>query len=417
MTALVLLAAALTSSPEPASDEAPVLPDVPPQEISAKTQETRRDDAALEEDPEARLRSETEAGIAQTPTTERGAFALDLYASVRVHLINTYDLDTEATDVRFGDGNSRAGARLDLEYLPGWKLIGRGEVGFDVVEQFSTRGPDEGQGGLTQRLLFAGIDSAHLTLTYGKDWSAYYRVAGATDRFAIFGGSAGGVYNAGTAGGATGTGRAEDILKARIYVDTGLEMLNAFKPSNVNLQLQRSQPIPKVDGASYDYGAGASSWIETQNNYGLGLAYNVSRVPDTTAIREAGIDGDAVAAAIAGRAFGERWYVAVLYARLENMETTDLDQYINADGIEVYAQWEVKPNWWLIGGLNALEPDANDPEAGDYRVRYGVIGGRYSLRSFERMLYVEYRIDDSRTFDGLRLKDEVTFGVRWDFGN
>lgn len=238
-----------------------------------------------------------------------------------------------------------------------------------------------------------------------------------TDRFAIFGGSASGVYNAGTAGGATGTGRADEILKARIYIDSDLQWFQHLKSGNPNLQVQRSQPIPRVDGAGYDFGAGASAWIETQSEYGITLAANFSRVPDSTLVRDAGIDGDALAIAVSARTFGARWYVSALLTRLENIETMDQNRYINADGIEIYAQWEPIPNWWLIGGLNALEPDTDDPDAGEYRTRYGVIGARYSPSSFERMLYVEYRIDDSRTFDGSPLEDEITFGIRWDFGD
>ena len=85
--------------------------------------------------------------------------------------------------------------------------------------------------------------------------------------------------------------------------------------------------------------------------------------------------------------------------------------------MELYAQWEAVENWWLIGGGNWLEPDEDDPDAGQFRIRYGVIGGRYSFDSFRRMLYIEYRIDDGRTFDGRPTKDEITIGVRWDFGD
>ena len=414
MHRLVLLAAVLLAAEFAAAEDDPSAAE---EQISTETQGTRLDEAALEEDPEARRRKETDAGVEQAPTADRGRFSLDLYGSVRTNVINTFDPETGDRSVRVGDGNSRAGARVSWEYAPGWNLIGRGEAGFDAINQFTTRGPEDGDGGLTRRLLFAGVDSDNLTLTYGTDWSTFYSIAGITDRFAIFGGSASGVYNAGTAGNATGTGRADEILKARIWVDSDVWMFSGLKPGSVNLQYQQSQPIPRVDGASYDYGVGASAWIETQTEYGIGIAYNVSRVPDSAAVRDAGIDGDAIALALSTRMFGERWYASLLLTRLENVETTDLDRYFNGDGIEVYAQWEVFPKWWLIGGLNALEPDSDDPDAGEYRVRYGVIGGRYSIRSFERMLYFEYRIDDSRSFDGSPLSDEVTFGLRWDFGN
>jgi hypothetical protein len=99
------------------------------------------------------------------------------------------------------------------------------------------------------------------------------------------------------------------------------------------------------------------------------------------------------------------------------MEVTDQGRYFNGTGIEFYAQWEIKENWWLIGGANLLEPDSDDPDAGQYRVRYAVIGGRYSIDSFRRMIYVEHRLDDGRLVDGRRPENELTVGIRWDFGN
>ena len=85
------------------------------------------------------------------------------------------------------------------------------EAGFDVLEQFTSRSgtTSEGEtGALTPRILFVGVDSPKLFGGFGKNWSTYYRVASIADRFAIFGSEALGVYNAGTDGGATGTGRA-----------------------------------------------------------------------------------------------------------------------------------------------------------------------------------------------------------------
>ena len=152
--------------------------------------------------------------------------------------------------------------------------------------------------------------------------------------------------------------------------------------------------------------------------YGVGLAYNRAAIPDLpeAQLSATGIDGDATALAVSTRAFGDRWYASLLYTRLENMEVTNEGKYFNGQGLELYGQWEFRKNWWLIGGLNWLEPD-DDADAGAYRVKYAVIGGRYSLRSFERMLYVEYRIDDGLLVDGTPGKDEITFGIRWDFGN
>ena len=54
-------------------------------------------------------------------------------------------------------------------------------------------------------------------------------------------------------------------------------------------------------------------------------------------------------------------------------------------------------------------------DAGQFRIAYVVLGLRYTLRSFERMFYLEYKIDYGRTVDGRSGKDEVTIGIRWDF--
>ena len=107
---------------------------------------------------------------------------------------------SDERESKLGDGNSRLGLRAKWQITPGWSLFGRGEAGFDVVEGFSDRSDATGEGGLTARLAYIGLEHEKLTLVAGQNWSAYYQVAGVTDRFAIFGGSASGAYNEGTAG-------------------------------------------------------------------------------------------------------------------------------------------------------------------------------------------------------------------------
>ena len=393
--------------------------EVQPPEI----EERRADEAALNEDPEAqrrarRLASEqpTEEGSKET-AEPKSTGSLELYASVRVHAINNYDVETGSHSAKVGDGNSRAGLRAEWEFQPGWYLFGRAELGFNILDSFTTRANEGGDDGIETRLAYAGVDQESFAIVLGKNWSAYYQVAGTTDRFAIFGGSASGIYNAGTTGEATGTGRAEEVLQARLYMSSDHRLFRNIKPFNLHLQYQRGQPIPTVDGEEYDYSYGASAFLETNNEYAIGIAYNIASVPEgRMAIQDAGIDGDATALAVATRAYGDRWYAGLLVSRLENMETTDQRRYFNGTGVEIYSQWEFKKDWWLIGGANLLDPDDDDPDAGQYRVRYAVIGGRYSIDSFKRMIYVEYRLDEGRLADGRPAKDELTVGIRWDFG-
>ena len=404
---------AVPAQDEVADDEATV--ETPEESVPTEAQERRLDEASLSEDPEERRRAQALAD--EGAADKQKDLRFEPYASARVHAINTINIENGNRTDKISDGNSRVGLRADWDFADNWEVFARAEYGIDLVERFSTRGDVQGDGGLEERLLVAGIDNKYFTLSYGRNWSAYYKIAGITDRFAIFGGTGSGTYNAGTGGQYTGTGRAPDLLQAKIYVDDR-RWLGKFKPFNLNVQYQRGQPIPHVQGEKYDFSVGASAWLEHENELGIGVAYNQAHIVDLQrqAIVDANIKGDAKALAIATRAYGDRWYVGLLYSKLENMSVTELNQYYDAQGVEIYAQWEFKSNWWLIGGFNGLFPDG-DENVGEFREQYTVIGGRYSFDSFSRMLYVEYRRDASRLTDGTPGKDEVTFGVRWDFGH
>ncbi len=72
--------------------------------------------------------------------------------------------------------------------------------------------------------------------------------------------------------------------------------------------------------------------------------------------------------------------------------------------------------WWLVAGANWLDPDNDDEDAEKYEVAYEVIGLRYTLDSFNRMIYAEYRIDQGTLASGVHRDNEIIIGFRWDFG-
>jgi predicted porin len=413
--ALIFALAFLLAGPATAQE-------VTEQEISAAGEEAvqqvegeenaRQEEAALNEDPEAQRR----AKIEETPGLRNLWPNFELYASVRLHAINNFNVENELTEFALGDGASRMGVRGEWQASENWWLFGRVEGGFDILDTFTPKAGEDGDGFvLRERLLFAGIDSENLTATFGKNWSAYYKIAGMADRFSIFGGSAAGVYNAFTDGGATGMGRADDVLQARIYTSS-LKALR-IKPFNLNVQYQQGQPIPHVSNLKYDRAYGASAWLESQGDRGVGVAYQKSELDEEAAeARSAGIDGDAEAIAFSFRSYGERWYAALVVAWLDNLETTDTLQYFNGRGAELYIQWQLKDRWWLIGGGNLLVPYDDDPQAGEYEVAYAILGLRYTFDSFKRMIYAEYRLDSGTLWDGTPRKNELTLGLRWDFG-
>jgi len=250
----------------------------------------------------------------------------------------------------------------------------------------------------------------------GKNWSTYYQVSSYTDRFQGTGGSASGTYNAGTDGGLTGTGRADQVIQTRLLPKRISRFLH-LKPVNINVQLQHGNSIPQVEDRNYGTAIGLSAQIMTTSDFSAGLAYNFADIPNNQDpdIRAAGIDGDAQALLFGVKWFNDDWYIGTTVARLINHETTDEDIYFYGTGWEVYAQRRIIPKWWVIGGWNWLGPDADQEQAGEYEIKYGVLGIRYSFDEFRRMIYTNIQFSGGSKASGESASNFYTIGVRWDF--
>ena len=374
--------------------------------------EANQVNTSTNEDPEAARRVER----GYSPSLLKGAFEYKFYGSVRLHVINAFAAETDDSEIKLGDGASRVGVSGEWHVNEKWNLFGRLESGFDLLDSFTEKAQNDYGGDLIPRLHYLGLESDFIYLKFGKSWSAYYQVAGVADRFSIFGGNATGIYNAGTDGGATGTGRADNALQTRAYLDLG--RWSGIKPFNLNLQYQNGEPIPKIPGASYGSAYSFSAWLEAENDLGLGIAWHQSNIngSERSEFVQAGISGDARALAVAFKTYGDRWLVSLVYSRLENIETTDQSRYFDGTGMELFAQWQFRDRWWLTGGGNYLDPDDDDPDGGEYQIRYLVLGVRYTFDSFNRMLYAEWRNDQGTLVDGTGRGNEFTVGFRWDFG-
>jgi len=392
--------------------------------LAAGETEARRisNDAALDQDPESARRFVTPFERRGDVTVKSDEPHLRLYGSVRIHAIKN---GTEVSDgdqgsgFSLGDGGSRIGARLQQYLGKGTNLFGRVEGGFNVLDVFSSSassGEDHQGHALNPRLYYVGIDSPYVFASFGKNWSTYYKIAGMTDRFAVFGGDTAGVFNAGTDGGASGTGRADEVLQTRLYLDIfkGLRI----KPFNLNVQYQRNQSIALVDDSYFGDQFGTSAWFETEAGWGLGVAYNLSRIEDRNApaIVAAGLDGNDEALAVSTRWSGGRWYASLVWSRQNNHAINDQGLYVDGNGAELYAQWEFHDRWWLVAGGNWFKADDRDPQAGHYEVDKKIIGLRRTIDSFNRMFYLEYQFNDGSSFAGATNENEFTLGIRWDFG-
>jgi len=334
----------------------------------------------------------------------------DIYGSLRVRYRE------RAGETTWEDGSSRIGIESDWQFQEGSFLFGRYEAGFNVLSTpVLDQSREEFEDNVFTRLLHVGVDTSFGNVIAGKNWSTYYEVGSFTDRFMGAGGDASGVYNAQTDGGPTGTGRADSILQAKLSMD--FLPHTVYKPYDLNVQVQHGNAIPFGDGANYGTAVGISSVRTTQrNDFTIGMAYNHATIDldDNPSLRDVGLSGDAQALLIGTRAFGKRWYAGLVLARLKNHMTTDEGIYFNGWGSEFYGQYRISNRWWLTGGYNVLEPDSDQVQAGDYRIRYGVVGLRYSFEDFRRMIFVNARINDGMNADGTPQANVYTIGVRWD---
>ncbi|MEE4216743.1 MAG: porin [Xanthomonadales bacterium] len=369
-------------------------------------------DVDTNEDPDAKRVEEMELGEKQ----EAGTWDGDLYGSARLHTINLYDIETGSSDRKLADGASRIGASGSWQASQGWSVFGRLEYGISMLDTVTSKAQTDSGGNLNPRLHNLALESKNLFVKYGKSWSTYYQVAGAADRFSIFGGDAAGVYNAGTDGGATGTGRSDDAIQTNVFLD--FSRWAHIKPFKLNAQYQHGESIPHAEGLNYGSAYSLSAWFETRQNIGFGLAWHDAGIDsaDRSALSAIGIDGDAQALALAFKAYGDRWLASLVLVDMKNLETTDQDLYFDGRGVELFAQWAFRKRWWLIGGGNWLVPDSDELQAGQYEVKYTVLGLRYALDSFKHMFFLEWRDDHGKRADGLPNENQLTVGFRWDLG-
>lgn len=379
------------------------------------TQETTRNrEQAASEDPLDQRQSEkTDNPALHEIMPNRYNF----YGSLRLRY-----RETDHSSV-LGDGGTRLGTDGAWQFVPDYWLLGRIEAGFklfDKLDQLLDPG-SQGDGTITDdiflRLAYVGVEFPKAFLTYGKSWSTYYQVASFTDRFQGTGADASGTFNAGTDGGASGTGRADQVWQTRLQIEHPWKFVG--KPFNINLQYQAGEKIPYGGGVKYNDSFGISAILERTDNFKTGFALNYATIAknDLPSLETIGIDGNDLAMLFGFQWFGEKWYASTVFSYLTNHMATVDGIYFDAWGTEGYAHYQLFDRIWLTGGWNYLEPMGAQKQAGHYILRYGVLGLRYTFKEFQRMIYANIRFDNSRLTSRSteNAGNTYTVGIRWDF--
>jgi predicted porin len=243
------------------------------------------------------------------------------------------------------------------------------------------------------------------TLTLGKQDGVYYDISGWTDVYAAFGGRGSSTYNAGTDGGQTGEGRANDAATYRVRIG----------PLRIGLQTQFLDTRKLVT----DTVAG-SLVIEPIEGLSVGAAYSRAFLNFDSEV--VGYDGGDAQAATAGLEF-ERggWTLAVVDTWTRNHELVNTEAatvIYDTLGAEMFVARRFRGGWEPYAGFDFAIPRNLDPRFvdPDYGTRDVIAGLRwYFERKSWSFFYFEGRTGSSRNELGERDPDVATLGLRLDF--
>lgn len=334
---------------------------------------------------------------------------VDLYGSMRLFA------ETGGDDTTLNDGTSRLGFRMGREFSDGRTLFGRIEWKTNLVDNNSQfvvgDGPtggitireEQGDDVLTSRLGYIGMRFERTgELTFGKQWGVYYDVAGWTDMFNVYGGSALSVYAAGSDGGGLGSGRADNAIvwrNARGKISYGLQT-----------QLQSSD-----DGEDYK-SLGGSLIFAPNNSWQIGAAFVASRIKG--AFEDLSGDDESGVATVGVRYHSGRWHTAFNVAAWEDHEViffADDTLFYDGVGAELYVDYEYSDRLHFYGGFNYTDPDIDDPRVDpDFGIEQLLLGVSW-FTTDESFGYLEALVSGDTGVDGRSRDSVLAAGYRYDF--
>jgi predicted porin len=340
------------------------------------------------------------------------AHRVDVYGRLQAHLaFSGDDVDLANAGSRFGFSIEQAITRDVAAFgLGEWSMnLGKGDTTYKGSEN-----PNSGLGTVETtteqafgtRYGYIGMRfGPYGTLTLGKQDGVYYDISGWTDVYAAFGGRGSSTYNAGTDGGETGEGRANDAVTYRVR-------LGRLRIGLQTQFLDRRELV--TDSAS------GSLVVEPIHGLLVGAAYSRAFLSFKNEV--VGYDGKDAQAATAGFQF-ERggWTLAVVDTWTQDHELVNAEAatvMYDTLGAEMFAARRFRGGFMPYAGFDFAIPrnlDARyvDPDYGTRDVIAGLAW--YFERKSWSFLYLEGRTGTSRNELGEREPDVVTLGMRLDF--
>ena len=191
------------------------------------------------------------------------------------------------------NNGSRIGFTFGHELTAGWKATGEFQWGVNGTgDKGGMASSEEGIGAsdgnsdlFSNRLANVGLHhDAYGSITFGKQWSAYYDVVAGTDEGKMWGGNASGAY-ALNSGGINGTGRADNAIQYR----------NSFGDLSIAVQMQLQEDklsdkdlgkltVPKgitLTSLKYDNTYGASFTYSVMDDFNVAAGFNIGEYKST----------------------------------------------------------------------------------------------------------------------------------------
>lgn len=254
---------------------------------------------------------------------------------------------------------------------------------------------------LGTRLNYVSLSKGVFTSVIGKNWGVYYDIAGMTDKYMVFGALGNGVYNAGTDGGGSGTGRAANVLQLRMKKDV----------YNLGIQVQyHPKDLDFLYEGDYEYGAGVSLFYKgLDNGVKIGLTANYAHFNTSDPL----LDGHDIA--LLGGLSYQKNAVSLDYTIgvSKNHITDDQGDYIEGIGSELYLRYRIKEKWRLALGFNYVFPD-DERYQGDYEVKDYIVSLQYAFnKNYTRLVYFETKHSMGTNADGSETHSAAALGFRY----
>ena len=240
------------------------------------------------------------------------------------------------------------------------------------------------------RLGYIGISTPYGSVSIGKQWGVHYTLAGNIDNMYMFGGDAIGVYNAGTDGGSSGTGRADQSMKYEYTSDKFY----------IGVQ---SQFYDSLADSISGFGASSIASYYIIGNVKVGASYSHTFDGIKNPQHGESIYGDQYASLYVGYT-KEDFFMGILASKFNQHEkyhdiVTGKDVYYDGLAIEYNLKYNFGKDkrWAFVQNSSINLPDA------DQNTKY--VNNRYSFElarrfSLNTVVFAGFRFDNNTMSNG-----------------